>query len=97
MPIKWSAIQVRDAMNMAEEFVNQAAEPLEQAKIVATQARRIANLPQYLDHRLVSLIDQIKRIDRVKDSIEAVRNAIPDGAIEAEQGCSKHGTTQSLI
>ncbi len=46
MPIKWSALRVNEAMDMVEEFINQAAEPLEQAKIVANEARNIANLPQ---------------------------------------------------
>ena len=34
VPIKWSALRVSEAMDMIEEFVNQAAEPLEKAKIV---------------------------------------------------------------
>ena len=29
MPVKWSALKVNDAMDMVEEFVNQAIEPLE--------------------------------------------------------------------
>ena len=46
MPINWSAVKVSEAMDMAEQFVNQAAEPLEQTEIVSTQARALANLPQ---------------------------------------------------
>ena len=97
MPIKWSALRVSEAMDMAAEFANQAAEPLEQAKIVATEARRIANLPQYVDDRLCRLIGQINRIDNVKDAITSVRQSIPSGAIEAERGRGKYGNTQSLI
>ena len=97
MPIKWSALKVSDAMEMAEEFIKEADLPLEQAKIVATEARRIANLPQYLDQRLIRLIGDIKRIDYVKASIKAVRNDIPDGAIEAEQETQEYGSQQSLM
>jgi len=75
MPIKRSALRVSEAMDMVEEFVNQAAEPLEQAKIVANEAGNIANLPQYLDQRLVRLIIDIERIDYIKNSINAVRAA----------------------
>ena len=82
MPIKWSALRVSEAMDMVEEFVNQAAEPLEQAKIVANEARNIANLPQYLDQRLARLAIDIERIDYIKSSIEAVRRDLPDEAIE---------------
>jgi len=97
MPIKWSSVQVSEAMDMAEKFVSQAAEPLEQAEIVARQARNIAHLPGYLDDRLQRLIWEIERIDYMKDAIKAVRNAIPDGALEAERESLRHGSQQILI
>jgi len=97
MPIRWSAVKVSDAMDMAEEFVNKAAEPLGQAKIVAKEAREIANLPEYMDTRLVGLIAQIERIDNVKDRIKSVRASIPNVAIEEERARLKHGSQQSLI
>jgi len=97
MPIRWSGVKVSEAMDMAEEFVREASPPLEQAKVVATEARKIANLPSYLDQRLVRLIIQIERIDSVKQAIEAVRKDIPDGAIGMEQASLKHGTTKALM
>ena len=42
VPIKWSALRVSEAMDMVEEYVNQAYEPLEQAKTVAIEAINIA-------------------------------------------------------
>ena len=42
-------------MDMVGEFIGHADEPLEQAKIVATQARKIAHLPQYLTLRLICI------------------------------------------
>lgn len=72
-------------------------EPLEQAKIVVAEARTIADLPEYVGDRLRRLISDIERIDYVKGAIEATRNAIPDGAIEAEQERARHGSTHSLI
>ncbi|MFC2006283.1 hypothetical protein ACFLVG_04975 [Chloroflexota bacterium] len=97
MPIKWSALRVSEAMDMVEEFVNQAAEPLEQAKIVAIEARNIANVPQYLDQRLVRLIIDIERIDYIRNSIKAVRNELPDGAVEAEKKSENHGRQPVLV
>jgi len=97
MPIKWSALRVNEAMGMVEEFINQAAEPLEQAKIVANQARNIANLPQYLDQRLIRLIIDIERIDYIRNSINAVRNDLPDGAIESEKKSESHGRQPALV
>ena len=97
MPIKWSALRVSEAMDMAEGFVNQAAEPLEQAKIVANEARNIVNLPQYLDQRLVRLIIDIERIDYIRNSIKAVRNDLPDGVVEAEKKSESHGRQPVLV
>ncbi|MFC1902708.1 hypothetical protein ACFLX4_01390 [Chloroflexota bacterium] len=61
MPIKWSTLRVSGAMDTVEEFVNQAAEPLEQARIVAQEARNIPNLPQYVDQYLMRIIGEIDR------------------------------------
>ena len=97
MPIKWSALRVNEAMDMVEEFVNQTAEPLEQAKIVVNEARNITNLPQYLDQRLVRLIIDIERIDYIRTSINAVRNDLPERAIEAEKKVESHGRQPALV
>ena len=97
MPIKWSALRVNEAMDMVEEYVNQAAEPLDQAKIVASEARNIANLPQYLDQRLARLSVDIERIDYIKSSIGAVRRDLPNEAIEAEKKSESHGWQTTLV
>lgn len=102
MPIKWSALRVSEAMDMVEELVNQAAEPLEQARIVATEARRIANLPGYIDDRLSRIIWEIDRaiggsqfepVGRLKSGIKAVRDAIPKEA----RARLERGSQQALI
>ncbi|MFC2014124.1 hypothetical protein ACFLU8_04560 [Chloroflexota bacterium] len=97
MPIKWSALRVSEAMDMVEEYISQADDPLEQAKIVANEARNIVNLPQYLDQRLVQLIINIERIDYIRNSINAVRNELPDGAVEAEKKSESHGRQPALV
>ncbi|MFC1939998.1 hypothetical protein ACFLXO_04875 [Chloroflexota bacterium] len=97
MPIKWSALRVSEAMDMVEEFISRADEPLDQAKIVAREARNIVNLPQYLDQRLVRLIIDIERIDYIKNSIIAVRNELPDGLVEAEKKSESHGRQPVLV
>ncbi|MFC1986522.1 hypothetical protein ACFLWC_05980, partial [Chloroflexota bacterium] len=93
----WSALRVSEAMDMVEEFISQADEPLNQAKIVAREARNIVNLPQYLDQRLVRLIIDIERIDYIKNSIIAVRNELPDGVVEAERKSESHGRQPVLV
>jgi hypothetical protein len=106
MPIRWSALKVTEATAMIEEFVNQAAEPLEQARIVATEARRIDNLPQYVDQHLCRVIGEIDRaiggsqwepVGRLRSGIEAIRKDIPSQAIEDERASLKHGAQQALI
>ncbi len=97
MPIKWSALKVSEAMDMVEEFISQAAEPLEQAKIVAAEARKIAGIPQYVEERLFSLIANIDRIDTIRSSIEAVRESLPSGAAAEEQVRIESGSQLVLV
>ena len=97
MPIKWSAIKVSEAMDDIERQINLAESFLAEARVKAEASRAIADLPQYVDQRLIRLTCDIERIDNVKSSIEAVRQSIPDGAIEAEQKHIKNGSQQSLI
>ena len=97
MPIKWSALKVSEAMDMVEEFINEAAEPLEQAKVVATEARKIDGIPQYVDERLIRLITDIERIDYVRNAIKAVRESLPDGAVEEEKKRLESGSQLSLV
>ena len=97
MPIKWSAVKVSEAMEEVEHQVSLTEPFLGEARGRVEAARQIADLPQYIDQYLVRLITEIGRIDYVKAAIEAVRKAIPDGAIEAEQDRIRHGSQQSLI
>ncbi len=97
MPIKWSAVKVSEAMDEVEAQVSLADQFIADAKTKAEASQKIANLPEYIDQRLRRLLGDIERIDRIKGSIKAVREAIPDGAIEAERGITKHGSTQTLM
>ena len=106
MPIRWSALKVSEATGMIEEFFSQSVEPLEQVRIVAQEARKLDNLPQYIDQGLSRIISEIDRaiggsqwepVGRIRAGIQAVRDNIPSGAIEAEQAKLKHGSQQNLI
>jgi hypothetical protein len=106
MPIRWSALKVSEAMDMVEEYVNQAAEPLEQARIVACAARSIANLPQYVDQHLLRIIGEIDRaiggsqfeaVGRLKAGIQSVRESLPDRAVEDERKGLENGRQLTLV
>jgi hypothetical protein len=97
MAIRWSAVRVSEAMDDVEAQISLAEQFFAEAKVKAEEARKIANLPQYIDHRLIGLVEEINRIDRIKDRIESVRRDIPDGAIETERERAKYGSQQSLI
>ncbi len=97
MPIKWSAVKVSEAMDEVERQINLAEVFFIEASTRAREARSIANLPGYLDNRLIRLITAIERINNANSTLKAVRNAIPEGAIKVEREQTKHGTTQSLI
>jgi hypothetical protein len=105
VPIKWSALKVIEAMDMVESYVNQAIEPLEQARNVVKEARDIPNLPQYIDQYLLRIISEIDRViggsqwepvGRLKAGIQATRASIPDGAVEEEKKKLENGNQLSL-
>jgi hypothetical protein len=97
VPIKWSSVKVNEAMDEVERQIDLADSFLAEARARAEAARRIADLPQYIDQRLIRLIGDIERINNVRNAIDAVRKSIPDGAIEAEQEHLKNGSQQALI
>ena len=97
MAIKWSAAKVSEAMDDVEAQISLAEQFFVEARKKANEVRNIPDLPQYIDHRLIGLVEEINRIDRIKDRIESVRRDIPDGAIEAERESQKYGSQQSII
>jgi hypothetical protein len=106
MPIKWSPLMVSEAMDMVEEFVGQAVEPLEQARIVAQETRNIPNLPQYVDQHLLRIIGEVDRaigssqwepVGRLKAGIQSVRESLPDGAVDEERKRLESGSQLSLV
>ena len=96
MAIKWSAVRVSEAMDEVEHQVTLAEDFIAQAKVKAEEARKIANLPQYMDTRLISLIGQLERMERVKSAIESIRNDIPQEALEEERRLASYGSQQGL-
>ena len=46
---------------------------------------------------VVQPIISIERIDYIKNSINAVRNELPDGAVEAEKKSESHGRQPALV
>ena len=97
MPIKWSAVKVSEAMDEVEAQVILADSFIAEAKAKAETAKKIKALPQYIEQRINSLIDQLGRMDTIKSSIQSVREDIPDGAVEAEREAGKHGSIQSMM
>jgi len=97
MPIKWSAVKVSEAMDEVEHQALLADQFIAEAKTKTRDAKKIPNLPQYMEQRLNRLIDQLNRMESIKDAITSIRKDIPDGAIEAERERTKHGSTQSLM
>jgi len=98
MPIKWSALKVKEAMDEVELQLTCAQPFIDQALAKVQEARRIANLAGYMDDRLARVEWDIKeKFNRIKAGIECIRKTIPEGAIEAERESTKHGSQQSLI
>ena len=110
MPIKWSALKVSEAAGKIEELINQAAEPLEQARNVAKEAKKLSNLPQYIERGLNSILAEIERVTGgehsfdqahydggIKRAIDRLRGDIPKDAMQSDQERQKYGSTQSFV
>jgi len=106
VPIRWSALKVSEAAGMIEEFLSQAAEPLEQARLVAIEAGKIDNLPQYVESdfsRIIGKIDDCLGSTQYPDggwfkkTIESIRKDLPAGAAEKDEAKQRIGVTQSLL
>lgn len=106
MPIRWSTLRVSEAAGMIEEFLSQAVEPLEQARLVAEEAGIIDNLPQYVGQdfsRIIGKIDDCLGSARhstggwFKNTVESIRKDLPAGAAEKDEAKRRMGVTQSLL
>ena len=98
MPIKWSAVKVSQACNDVEAQLTLAESFFAEAKTLAEEARKLPNLPQYIDQRLSGLASELGyRIESLKDKVASIRKNIPCDAIEAEQAKAKYGDQQSLV
>ena len=106
MPIKWSAVEVSEAMDKIEVEVIKAVPYLEQAKAIARQARGISNLPGYIEQTLQRFDwvieaaigdDHHEGSGSFRSYTKRVRDSIPDGAIEAERQAHKNGKTERLM
>ena len=85
MPIRWSAVQVAEAMDEVEALINQAEPFLAEAEEKARQAKGIWNLPEYMGERLGRLKFTIERRQDIRLAIARIREDIPQGALEAER------------
>jgi hypothetical protein len=85
MPIKWSALEVVEAMDEIQELLDQAEPFLVEAEVRARKATNIARLPQYMNQRLHRLIFTIESRQRMRDSVRGIRDCIPKDAIAAER------------
>lgn len=110
MPIKWSALKVREATDEAEKFIEQMKEPVASVKAIAEKALEIPNLPGYMEQGFNSLSSEAEKIlggvyswnkepyqgnfDRI---IQRIRDDIPSGAVAQDQASRKYGSTQSLV
>jgi len=98
VPIRWSAVEVSEAMDKAEAEFNKAQPYVQKIEDIAREARGIRNLPGYLDQDLVRVAYEVQNfLARCRSAINSVRSSIPAGAIETERQATKQGKTEKLI
>lgn len=98
MPIRWSALKVKEATDKIEAIVAPVLEPLERAKQVAIEAEKIPNLPDYVKERLSHLQAEVERVTggihswdkmpykgNIHRVLDAIRGSLPKGDLAKEQ------------
>lgn len=97
MPIRWDTLKVTAACDMLEERFKQVAEPLEDAKTIAQEARKIKNLPQYVTQYLTAIVAEVSRTEgRFNDQLAQIRKAIPKDALKQDVAKASRGEQPSL-
>ena len=95
MPIRWSAVEVSEALDQVEQQLALAESFLAEAKAKANKATGIHNLAGYMVERFSRLADTIRESSsRPRDAVRMAREAIPAGAVEADIEARKHRGTQ---
>jgi len=98
MAVKWNALRVIEAVDMAEKHINAIVEPLKCAEEVIKEASQIPNLPQYIEQRFRSLIDQIQQTPRVlQNRIDSIRGDVPKEAVEADRAVEAQGERPGML
>ena len=97
MAIKWSAVKVSEAMDEVEQQVLLADQFIAEARTKAQAAKKIPNLPQYMEQRINRLIDQLNRMENIKGAIKSVRDDIPDEALAEERKAMEYGSRPNLV
>ena len=89
MPIRWSAVEVVEAMDEVEGLLDQAEPFLAEAETRARKALSIQDLPEYMSQRVHRLIFTIEDRRRMRTAVSGIRDAIPEDALAAERQASK--------
>ena len=59
MPIRWNAKRVKESTDMLEEALRKAVDPLKEARLIASEALGIPELPLYVGQNFMNLIGKI--------------------------------------
>lgn len=98
MAVKWNALRVIEAVDAAEKHIKAIAEPLKCAEDVIKEASQIPNLPQYIESRFRSLIDQIQETrPRLKTKLDAIRGDVPKEAVELDKRIEAQGERLTML
>lgn len=98
MAIRWSPLKVKEATDKVEDTIKPILEPLEQAKVVVIEAKKLPNLPDYMKERLSRLECEIERLtgginswDKkpykgcIHRAIDTIRENLPKDDLAREQ------------
>lgn len=94
MRIRWDPVQVSEAADVIEGYINQIVKPLQKAKAAAIAAEQIPKLPDYVKYSFRSFVGEVERAiggthswdnhqyeGVLKSRVATIRRGIPKDAL----------------
>lgn len=62
MRIRWNPLQVNEATDVLDGYIDKIVKPLEKAKKAAIEAEQIPKLPDYVKYSFRSFVGEVERV-----------------------------------
>ena len=84
MPVNWSPLAVSDALDIVDNFLKKAEDPLLYSKMVVAEAQKIPGIPDYVCSDLKAIFSALDKIPNLREKVAAAKNHLPQNELKQE-------------